>query len=257
MLHFSTSSDAPVTPASTDALYWQAVLGNDRGFDGTFVYAVKTYGVYCRPSCPSRPPKRENTAFYASPAAAEAAGFRACKRCGGVPAPLTPVQERIGYALIETALGQCLIGIGPRAIMSIELGDDTTSLITTFKARFENAVELGATHGARTLVDKVAHVVSNPRVPHALSLDLQGTPFQKRVWQALRKVPAGQTVTYSELARAIGQPNSARAVGTACGANRLAVLIPCHRVVRADGGLSGFRWGEERKRKLLALEAGA
>lgn len=257
MLHFSTSSEMPAAPVTHDDLYWQAVLGNDRAFDGRFVYVVKTYGVYCRPSCPSRPPKRVNTAFYADPAAAEAAGYRACKRCGGVPAPLKPEQEAVGYHIAETALGHCLIGIGPRAVMSVELGDDPVSMADGFRAVYKNAFLLPSDHGAFGLLRQVEKIVSDPRQPHALPLDVQGTKFQKRVWNALRTIPAGQTVTYANLARAIGRPGAARAVGAACGANRLAVLIPCHRVVRADGGQSGFRWGPERKRRLLEMERGA
>ncbi|MEM9229392.1 MAG: methylated-DNA--[protein]-cysteine S-methyltransferase [Pseudomonadota bacterium] len=243
--------------ALSDGDKWNAVKDNDASLDGRFVYAVRTSGVYCRPSCPSRLPKRANTAFFDGPAQAEAAGFRACKRCGGVPAPRKPHEDLIGYAIKKTALGYCLVGIGPRAIMSVELGDSPDTLRQAFRAQYINAVELHADHAAMGIIKNVVAIVENPNSPHAMPLDFQGTRFQKSVWDALRRIPAGQTATYSQIAKAIGKPNATRAVGAACGANRFAVLVPCHRAVRADGQSTGFRWGLERKEKLLQLEAAA
>ncbi|MBO9436667.1 methylated-DNA--[protein]-cysteine S-methyltransferase [Ruegeria sp. R13_0] len=225
--------------------------------DGRFVYAVRASGVYCRPSCPSRLPKRENTAFFDGPEQAEAAGFRACKRCGGIQAPRKPHEELVGYAIEKTAIGYCLVAIGPRAVMSVELGDSPDTLREAFCAQYTNAVELRTDHAAMRIIKNVVAIVENPKSSHAIPLDFQGTRFQKNVWNALRKIPAGQTATYAQIANAIGKPNAARAVGAACGANRFAVLVPCHRVLRADGTSKGFRWGLGRKKQLLQLGAAA
>ncbi len=243
--------------ALSDDDRWNAVKDNDTSLDGRFVYVVRTSGVYCSPSCPSRQPKRENTAFFDGPEQAEAAGFRACKRCGGIPAPRKPHEELVGYAIEKTAIGYCLVAIGPRSVMSAELGDSPDTLRKEFCGQYINAVELPADHAAMRIISNVIEIVENPKSSHAIPLDFQGTRFQKNVWNALRRIPAGQTATYSQIANAIGKPNAARAVGAACGANRFAVLVPCHRVVRADGTSKGFRWGLGRKEQLLQLEAAA
>ena len=338
---------------------WTAVLARDRAADGRFVYAVRTTGIFCRPSCPARRPRPGNVSFHATPAAAEAAGFRACRRCrpgqpaGGDghaeavaricrllatadPAPplraladlaglsahhfhrvfrartgLTPkawadagrdARVRAALAAGQTvtsaiyaagyqssgrfyaradaalgmtatafrrggagvaircavgpcALGQVLVAAGARGICAILLGDDAAALVRELRERFP-AAELGGDDPTfARLVARVVALVDAPGHAHDLPLDVRGTAFQRRVWQALRALPAGATTSYAALAARLGRPSAVRAVAGACAANTLAVAIPCHRVVRADGGLAGYRWGVARKRALLAREA--
>jgi AraC family transcriptional regulator of adaptative response/methylated-DNA-[protein]-cysteine methyltransferase len=339
---------------------WQAVIGRDRTADGSFVYAVKTTGVYCRPSCPSRRAKPENVAFYEAERAAEAAGFRPCRRCkpNGEPLAkeqaaliaeacrlietaeeppklddlasavgispfyfhrrfkavtgLTPkayaaahrgrrvreeldnaaasvtqaiygagynsnsrfyeasndllgmtptaykqggVNEAIRFAIAECSLGSILVAMSDKGVCALLLGDDPDKLARDLQDRFPHAELIGADAGFEKLVAEVIGFVEAPRLGLDLPLDMRGTAFQQRVWLALRQVPAGETVSYAEIARRIGEPKAVRAVAQACGANKIAVAIPCHRVVRTDGNLSGYRWGVERKRALLAKEA--
>lgn len=339
---------------------WAAVLARDPAADGEFLYAVKTTGVYCRPSCGARAPRAENVEFHASAAAAEAAGFRPCRRCrpdlpplaerqAGLVAELcrlidaaeapptlhqlaahaglsphhlhrlfkaqtgltpkayaaaqragrlraglaqgdsvteavyaagynassrfyaqaehilgmTPKRYRAGGELAEIrfAIGQCslgaiLVAASQRGLCAILLGDDPAALARDLQDRFPKATLLGGDAGFEAWVAQVVGLVEAPGIGLKLPLDIRGTAFQQRVWQALCDIPAGQTVSYSEIARRIGQPKAVRAVAGACAANALAVAIPCHRVVRTDGGLSGYRWGVERKRALLEREAG-
>lgn len=350
----------PTSPYATPAARWTAVQRRDAAADPWFRYAVRSTGVYCRPSCPSRPARRENVSFHASPAAAEAAGFRACKRCHPRetgPAPrlaalaarvaglieraarpptlselaaavhLSPfhLQRRFkqatgvspgeyaralrrrrvaadlaqsrtvataGYAAgygssarlyadaggslgmtpgefargaaglpIEMAsarcsLGHVLVATTARGICAILLGDDADALRADLARRFPAARITAADRGSATLLERIVGLVERPGQAVELALDVRGTAFQQRVWQALRQVAPGETVGYAELARRIGAPRAARAVAAACAANPLAVAIPCHRVVRGDGSLSGYRWGVERKRRLLEREAG-
>lgn len=338
---------------------WAAVVARDAAADGRFVYAVKTTGVYCRPSCAARTPKPENVSFHASGADARAAGFRPCLRCrpdapplaerhattvaavcrlidAGDPPPtldalarqaglsafhlhrvfkavtgltphawgrtrraqrlrehlarsasvtdalidagygspsrfyeqaddtlgMTPGRYRAGGADtdIRFALGQCSLGAilvaeSPRGVCAIALGDDPDALLRDLQDRFPHARLLGSDEAFEQRVAQVVGFVEAPHIGLALPLDLRGTAFQQRVWQALRAIPAGHTLSYSELAARIGAPKAIRAVAGACAANTLAVAIPCHRVVRSDGSLSGYRWGVERKRALLAREA--
>ncbi len=340
---------------------WAQVLARDSSADGQFFYSVKTTGVYCRPSCGARPARPENVAFHPSTADAEAAGFRACKRCKPDQAPLavqhaaliaklckqieraevaptldelatraamssfhlhrvfkavtgltprayaaahrakrvrseldragsvtdaiydagynsngrfyaeadgllgmTPSDYRAGgtNAEIRFAIGQCTLGAilvaaSARGICAILLGDDPDALARDLQDRFPKATLIGADAGFEATVAQVVGLVEAPRLGHDLPLDVRGTAFQQRVWQALRDIPAGATASYAEVARRIGAPTSMRAVAQACGANALAVAIPCHRVVRSDGALSGYRWGVERKRSLLDREAQA
>lgn len=337
---------------------WQAVKARDGAFDGQFVYAVRTTGVYCRPSCPSRPKRRENVSFHADATAAQAAGFRACLRCrpqetrpdaaldgivafacqrieGAETEPsladlsaaagyspfhfqrlfkervgLTPKQfakacrkarlrqrltdaasvtdaiyaagygassrayedgaalgmtpqafrrgaggERIVHAMAASSLGPILVAATGRGICMIEFGDEA-ELVGRLSARFPGAELTPGDAGFAELVGRVVALVDAPGSTTVdLPLDIRGTAFQERVWRALTQIPAGETVSYAALAERIGQPRAARAVARACAGNGIAVAIPCHRVVRGDGDISGYRWGVARKRALLDREA--
>jgi AraC family transcriptional regulator of adaptative response/methylated-DNA-[protein]-cysteine methyltransferase len=163
--------------------------------------------------------------------------------------------EDIRFAIGECSLGSILVAASARGVCAILLGDDPDALARDLQDRFPRATLTGGDPEFERLVSQVVGFVEAPRLGLELPLDVRGTAFQQRVWQALREVPAGSTVSYTEIARRIGAPSSVRAVAHACGANALAVAIPCHRVIRTDGGLSGYRWGVERKRALLQREA--
>jgi AraC family transcriptional regulator, regulatory protein of adaptative response / methylated-DNA-[protein]-cysteine methyltransferase len=163
----------------------------------------------------------------------------------------------IRFAIGQCTLGAILVAASARGICAILLGDDPDVLARDLQDRFPKATLIGADAGFEATVAQVVGLVEAPQLGHALPLDVRGTAFQQRVWQALRAIPAGETASYSEVAQRIGAPTSMRAVAQACGANALAVAIPCHRVVRSDGALSGYRWGVERKRSLLEREAKA
>jgi AraC family transcriptional regulator of adaptative response/methylated-DNA-[protein]-cysteine methyltransferase len=352
-----TSADERAAAVERDPR-WPAVRMRDAAADGRFVYSVRTTGVYCRPSCPARPARPENVAFHADPAAAEAAGFRPCKRCrpdgegiaarqaaivaalcrhidecdqapnldelaaragwspyhlhrvfkavtGVTPRAYAAAQrarrvrqhlqsgasvtdalygagygsggrfyaeadQRLGMtpgrfraggdgSTIRFALGQCSLGAilvaqSERGICAITLGDDADALLRELQDRFPRARLVGGDTGFEALVARVVGLVEAPGLGLDLPLDVRGTTFQQRVWQALREIPPGRTASYAEIAERIGTPKAVRAVAQACAANVLAVAIPCHRVVRQDGALSGYRWGVERKRTLLARE---
>ncbi|RMP18915.1 Ada regulatory protein [Pseudomonas syringae pv. delphinii] len=162
----------------------------------------------------------------------------------------------IRFALGESSLGSILVATSSKGICAISLGDDPHALIRGFQDQFPNANLIGADAQFEALIATVVGFVQSPATGLALPLDIRGTVFQERVWQALRDIPAGSTATYTDIARQLGMPSAVRAVANACGANKLAVAIPCHRVVRSDGSLSGYRWGVERKRKLLDIESG-
>lgn len=162
----------------------------------------------------------------------------------------------IRFAVGECSLGSILVAASERGVCAILLGDDPQQLAHDLERRFPRAHLIGADAGFERLVATVVGLVEQPRLGAELPLDVRGTAFQRRVWQALREVPPGETTSYTALARAIGAPKAVRAVAQACAANPLAVAIPCHRVVRTDGALAGYRWGVERKRALLAREAG-
>jgi AraC family transcriptional regulator of adaptative response/methylated-DNA-[protein]-cysteine methyltransferase len=175
---------------------------------------------------------------------------------------MTPTRYRAGgmeleirFAIGECSLGSILVAATARGVCAILLGNDPEELAHDLERRFARARLVGADHAFEHLVAKVVGLVERPRVGVKLPLDIRGTAFQLRVWKALTEVPAGKTTTYTALARSIGAPKAIRAVAQACAANVLAVAIPCHRVVRTDGELSGYRWGVERKQKLLAREA--
>jgi AraC family transcriptional regulator of adaptative response/methylated-DNA-[protein]-cysteine methyltransferase len=340
---------------------WLAVRSRDRAADERFVYAVRTTGVYCYPSSPTRLPDPRNVEFFDSPAAAEAAGYRpsqrpasdagalrerhvalvakACRRLAGEAPPpklrelalgaelspfhfhrlfksvtgltpkqfaveqrarqararirggasvtqaiydsgfdsnarfyasaddmlgMTPTAYRAGGVNTEIhfAVGQCTLGAvlvaqSARGVCAILLGEDPARLVRDLQDEFPKAKMIGGDRRFERLVAQVVGLIESPSDGLDLPLDLRGTIFQMRVWQALREIPPGTTATYAQIAQRIGAPKSVRAVAGACGANRLAVAIPCHRVVRSDGGLSGYRWGVDRKRQLLQREIGA
>jgi AraC family transcriptional regulator of adaptative response/methylated-DNA-[protein]-cysteine methyltransferase len=175
---------------------------------------------------------------------------------------MTPTRYRAGgadteirFAIGETSLGPLLVAQSDRGVCAILMGDDPDQLARDLQDQFPQATLIGGDAGFEELIAKVVGFVEAPSLGLDLPLDVRGTAFQQRVWQALQQVPAGETVSYAELAKRIGAAKSVRAVAQACGANALAVAIPCHRVVRSDGGLSGYRWGVERKRTLLKREA--
>jgi len=348
---------SPATDISQDPR-WASIVARDRTADGTFWYSVATTGVFCRPSCPSRRANPKNVRLYESVAAAEAAGFRACRRCnpGGLSIEaannaivakacklidaaveplslvqiaesvqlspqyfhrlfkhatgLTPkayaeagrsarlrdgltteatvtaayhgagygsngrfyeastrvlgmspthfrsggVQEVLTFAVGQCSLGAILVASSEKGVAAILLGDDPQMLVRELEDRFPRARLIGGDAAFERLVAQVVGLVEAPAHGLALPLDVRGTAFQQRVWLALREIPAGKTETYSSIAEKIGSPRSVRAVAGACAANVHAVAIPCHRVVRDDGALSGYRWGVERKRELLDRE---
>jgi AraC family transcriptional regulator, regulatory protein of adaptative response / methylated-DNA-[protein]-cysteine methyltransferase len=166
-------------------------------------------------------------------------------------------ETRMHFAVGECSLGSVLVARTARGVCAILLGDDPEALVRELEDRFPNATLVGGDAAFEAVVARVIGFVEQPALGLDLPLDVRGTAFQQRVWQALREIPAGSTVSYAEIAARIGEPNGARAVAQACGSNALAVAIPCHRVVRADGALSGYRWGVERKRRLLEREGAA
>ncbi len=346
-------------PIDTDPR-WQAVCARDPAMDGRFFFAVRSTGIYCRPSCPTRRPSPANVAFYASARQAEGAGFRACRKChpdrpetwrqsaeiiadicraieasGTIP-PLdalarkagfsthhfhrlfkdttgvTPrqyalarraerVRESLGsgasitqtihetgyssssrfyagtdrmlgmtpgtyksggkdmkiaYAIGDSSLGKILVATTERGICAIYLDDSADSLVAELHRRFPKADIAPADRDFTETVERVVAFAENPGRGIDLPLDLQGTAFQQRVWNALLAIPPGETATYGEIAQRIGAPDAVRAVGTACGANHVSLVVPCHRVIGKDGKLTGYRWGVERKKKLLERERG-
>ena len=239
---------------------WSAVVERDARADGIFIYSVATTGVYCRPSCAARLARRENVAFHNTCADAEQAGFRPCKRCRPNQAELAEpraggARESIRFAVGECSLGGFLVAATDKGVCAILLGDDPGTLVRDLQDRFPNAHLSGGDGEFEQVVAKIAGFVEAPQLGFDLPLDLRGTAFQQRVWQALRDIPAGETVSYGKVAARIGSPKAVRAVARACASNVIAVAIPCHRVVRNDGGLSGYRWGVERKLALIEREA--
>ena len=162
--------------------------------------------------------------------------------------------QRICFAVGQASLGAILVAQSQKGVCAIFLGEDPDALVRQLQDSFPKAELVGGQPGFERLVAKAVGLVESPALGVDLPLDIQGTAFQARVWEALRHIPAGHTVSYAELARRIGQPQASRAVARACAANRLAVAIPCHRVVRTDGSVSGYRWGVERKQALLDRE---
>lgn len=349
---------AALTPLN-ESTCWRAVVAHDREMDGLFVYGVRSTGVYCRPSCPSRRPQRTVVSFFPAGSAAEQAGFRACRRCkpnqriepspivakiqrasefirahaderitlgalsravGSSPHHLqrmftrllgvsprqytdacrlnrlktelkggkavttamydagygsssrlyertdktmgmTPATYRRGglgmhirYAILDSPFGRLLVAATTRGVSSVKLGESDAALEADLKGEYPAAVverdERLLSKAAKSILEHLRGV--RPQLD--LPLDVQATAFQWRVWQHLRAIPYGRTESYAEVARHIGSPSGARAVARACATNPVAVVIPCHRVVQADGGLGGYRWGVDRKRALLEQE---
>ncbi|GGB87006.1 bifunctional transcriptional activator/DNA repair enzyme protein Ada [Novosphingobium endophyticum] len=331
---------------------WRAVLARDRAFDGCFVTGVLTTGIYCRPSCSARHPRRENVRFFSEPAGAEATGLRPCLRCRPnevsrdeeavsralelladveeAPA-LAQLAERVGYspahfqrvfkravglspteylrarrvdvavnalsagssvtdavyeagfgassrfyeasegrmgmapsawrdggrgvtirwASVPTTLGQMLVAATDKGVCRLSFAEGREDLA----ARFANARLVEGGEAFASLLEQVVSAVERPGVSRAIPLDVQGTAFQEAVWRELQRIPPGETRTYAQIAAGIGRPGAVRAAGSANGANNVAVLIPCHRVIRSDGSVGGYAYGEEIKRELLRREA--
>jgi AraC family transcriptional regulator of adaptative response/methylated-DNA-[protein]-cysteine methyltransferase len=258
MTALATRVDRPLDAFTGDAERWEAVKRRDRAADGAFVYSVRTTGVYCRPSCAARLARRENVRFHPTGAEAEAAGFRPCKRCRpNEAASAGGVGAAIRFATAESSLGSVLVAANDEGVCAILLGDHPDALARDLSERFPRARVIDGDATVAAWAAEVADFVESPRRALDLPLAPRGTGFQQRVWRALREIPAGATESYAGIAERIGAPHSVRAVAQACAANALAVAIPCHRVVRRDGALSGYRWGVDRKRALLQREARA
>jgi AraC family transcriptional regulator of adaptative response/methylated-DNA-[protein]-cysteine methyltransferase len=251
------ASKAAAASATLGDPRWQRVLARDATADGEFFYSVSTSGVYCRPSCASRPANPAHVAFHPTADHARRAGFRPCKRCkpDGLAASVRDVAEGIRYAIVQSSLGRVLVATSGRGLCAILFGEDDAALERDLRARFGTAGVKEDAAGLAAITAQVVGLVESPAtVPFDLPLDARGTPFQRCVWQALRGIRAGSAASYAQVAASIGSPKSARAVAQACAANPLAVVVPCHRVVRGDGALSGYRWGVQRKRVLLRRE---
>ncbi|OEU48513.1 MAG: 6-O-methylguanine DNA methyltransferase [Desulfobulbaceae bacterium S3730MH12] len=349
-----------MTPAqfNTDEERWKAVGENNSSADGAFYYAVITTGIYCQPSCKSKLPNRDNVEYFTTCDAAEAAGYRACKRCR--PTATSKVQEikqkiihacriieesdttikldklagqvnlspyhfhrlfkkivgvtpkqyagrhqsrrfqknlktspsvtdaiysagygssgsaydkkrdqlamkpkvyrkgadgvTITYELARCFLGWVIVAATDRGVCAIEFGDNSDTLPKQVQARFPNAQLDKADIGFKTLIKEVVDFIESPEDTFEVPLDIQGTAFQQQVWEVLRQIKPGQTMSYSDVAERMGKPKAVRAVASACASNKLAVVIPCHRVVSKTGKTGGYRWGTERKQKLLESE---
>ena len=339
-------------------LFWQAVKTNDARFDGAFFLGVRTTGIYCKPSCRARLPKRENVDFYATAHDAEARGFRACLRCrphsaesmdphvakilkacelidnessmsledlssqlqlspyhlqrsfkeiiGVSPKKYAEAKKmekfkaeikdgsdvttamydagfesssrlyekasenlgmtpntyksggkgmKIEYTITDCELGRILVGRTIKGLCSVAFADDEESLTQNLEKEFPNAEIVRDAAVLKEFVDEILKYLGGESKRLDLPLDIQATAFQMKVWELLRKIPYGETVSYSQIAEQLGDKKKVRAVARACASNRIAVVIPCHRVVASGGKLSGYRWGVERKKTLLANEA--
>jgi AraC family transcriptional regulator, regulatory protein of adaptative response / methylated-DNA-[protein]-cysteine methyltransferase len=350
---------AAVKKYETPAQRWKAIITRDHAADGAFVLAVTSTGIFCRPICPAKRPRRDRVVFYDTPAQARKAGYRACLRCkpedeaygrrhataiaratsliraseampslsqlaktagmsvyhfhrlfrrtigvtprqfrtqlmidraksslrdgGSVTAALydagfssngrfyeatagrmgmTPRQvaaggesEAIRFVLRRCELGVVLVAATEKGICEVWLGDNAATLTKRLEAAYPQAKLTAHDPKMSDLIGKVVELVVRPTMKIALPLDLNGTAFEMRVWETLRRIPVGQTMTYGQIAEAIGHPGAARAVGRACAQNHAAVVVPCHRAIGADKSLRGYRWGLARKRRLLEREA--
>ena len=234
---------------------WTQMRQRDARADGSFWYSVRSTGVYCKPSCAARPARPENVAFHASREEAERAGFRPCKRCR--PEREAASRETIRFGVGPSPLGTLVVAKSECGVCAVLFGDDERALEADLRRRFPQASVARDDRELSEPLAQIAAVVEHPGMAFDGELDPRGTPFQRKVWDALRTIPAGATASYKEIAVRIGMPDASRAVAQACGANALAVVVPCHRVIRGDGGISGYRWGVVRKRELLAREARA
>ena len=345
--------------ATREQNFWQAVVNRDRTHDGRFVFAVSTTGVYCRPSCAARRPRRENVTFYVTPQQAESAGYRACLRCrprsvaanpqlarireicryiernldepitlehlahtfhqsafhlqrtfkavlGVTPRAyadscrinqlkrnlqaghavtramydagyssssrlyerassqlgMTPdkyrrgaIAMRIRYTFADSPLGRMLVAATEKGLCAIQFGDSEEQLEQGLRHEFPFAQHRRDDDGLSAWKETLLARLRGQKLNSSLPLDIQATAFQRRVWEYLQTIPYGSTRSYSEVASAIGDSKATRAVAQACASNRIALAIPCHRVIRRDGDLGGYRWGIARKEKLLALES--
>jgi O-6-methylguanine DNA methyltransferase len=233
---------------------WAAVVNRDPKADGSFYYSVRTTGVYCKRCKPDETSRK---------------GKQSVDTADAHERRVTPANDNYGststvihFAIEESSLGSVLVAASERGICAVLIGDDPEELSQDLqerfpKARLVNGDKAFAERGFGKLVSKAIELVEAPERGLILPLDARGTVFQQQVWNALREIPVGSTVSYRDIAIRIAAPKSARAVAQACAANAIAVAIPCHRVVRNDGGLSGYRWGVERKRMLLEREASA
>jgi AraC family transcriptional regulator, regulatory protein of adaptative response / methylated-DNA-[protein]-cysteine methyltransferase len=347
-----------------EAARWRAVQSRDRAADGIFVYGVRSTGIYCRPSCPSRKPRPNQVVFFPLPEAAEQHGFRECRRCrprtanlrdprtqavakvcreidasvregndapvtlSALSAPLalsphqlerafrsvmgiTPRQYadaqrmrrlksqlrkgddvttalydagfgsssrlyerapshlgmtpatyrqggagmRVNYTIVDSPLGRLLVGATDRGISALYLGESDARLETALQKEYPRAEIRRDRNGLEGWVSKILEHLRGREPNLDLPTDVQATAFQRRVWEELRRIPYGTTRTYGQVARAIGQPAAVRAVARACATNPTSVVVPCHRVVRGDGNLAGYRWGLERKQALIEHES--
>lgn len=337
-------------------IFWTAVRKRDERFNGSFFYGVGSTMIYCKPSCASREPKRENVRFFQSSERAEAEGFRACKRCRprseepdkvteaviracelieeAVEVTLADLSEEVGvsrthlqkvfkeiigvsprkfaeavrlekfkegvrggsdvldamygagygsssrlyeniagkmgmtpgtyrkggkgmkieYTIADCDLGKLLVARTRKGICAVNFGDNKKDLEAGLREEYPEAEIRRDDEGLKKFLKAILENIGGSRKTLVLPLDLQATAFQLRVWEALREIPYGTTVSYAEIAEKLGNKNAVRAVAGACAANRVALVIPCHRVVRSDGETSGYKWGVERKKKLLAKE---
>ncbi|MDE0333288.1 MAG: bifunctional DNA-binding transcriptional regulator/O6-methylguanine-DNA methyltransferase Ada [Nitrospinae bacterium] len=337
---------------------WEAILNRDEKSDGRFVYAVRSTGIYCRPSCASRKPRKNNVLIFEFPEMAESRGFRPCLRCAPQDAGYDPRLEKVRKAVryIEehadenptlAELGQCVglsphhlqrtfkkvLGVSPRqylesikahkykdllkngrdlagagyeagygssrgvyegasrylgmtpatykkggegvtirygistcrlgrllvaatdkGVCRVSIGERVGELVADLKNEYPHSNLIRSDGELKGYLNIVARLASGGSSPESLPLDVRASAFQCRVWERLKSIPPGKTMTYKEIAEDLGLPKGARAVGSACAKNPVALLVPCHRAVRGDGGLAGYRWGVERKRKLLELE---
>jgi AraC family transcriptional regulator of adaptative response/methylated-DNA-[protein]-cysteine methyltransferase len=345
--------------AHAAARYWRATLARDSRADGSFVLAVRSTHIYCRPSCPARRPLRRNVTFFRTQEEAEKQGYRACLRCrpneiaspvalvqraadqlaesseegvrlGTVAAALgttqatlrraflqvtglkprelaealrikrfkemlragksitdalyetgygsssriyersnaqlgmTPATYRkgglgmkIGYTIAKSPLGKVLVAATERGVSAVYLGDAENAMIAELREEYPRAEIVPATDSFQRWVREIMQRIEGKRPRLELPLDLQATAFQRRVWQELQRIPRGRTRTYSQVARSLGQPKAVRAVARACATNPVSVVVPCHRVIREDGQLAGYRWGLSRKEQLLEQERAA
>jgi AraC family transcriptional regulator of adaptative response/methylated-DNA-[protein]-cysteine methyltransferase len=347
-------------PPRAAARYWRATISRDARADGTFVLAVRSTQIYCRPSCPARRPLRRNVVFFRTGAEAEKQGFRPCRRCrpNEVAGPVALVERasrelakfgedegvrfaalatrlettpgtlrraflqvtglrprdlaaalrlarfkkmlregkgiaealyetgygstsrvyessnaqlgmtpgsyrkggkdmKIGYAIAKSSLGKILVGATERGISAVYLGDADAKLVEELRGEYPKAEISSAGDSFERWVKEIVQRVEGNPPRLELPLDLQATAFQRRVWQELQRIPRGSTRTYTQVARALGSPKAVRAVARACATNPVSIVVPCHRVIREDGSLAGYRWGLSRKEQLLAQERAA